>query len=231
MSSRDAGGLTIGFLHTSPAHVATFEGLLAEVTDEVGSVSVVDETLLARARSLGPFHPDVVEGVASALDTLESAEVSTIICTCSTIGGVAEVLGKERTVAVVRVDRAMAEVAIETGTHIAVVAALESTFAPTRQLIEAVASARGLAIEIDDVLCQGSWELFEAGDTDGYLQAVATTCDSLSGNLDVIVLAQASMAGAEAMASTSTPILSSPLLAVETAAHCLRDEIDRGSDR
>ncbi|MEZ5259297.1 MAG: hypothetical protein R2705_21175 [Ilumatobacteraceae bacterium] len=43
----------VGFLHTSPVHVATFDGLVAEVAPGRGVEHLVDETLLDRARDHG----------------------------------------------------------------------------------------------------------------------------------------------------------------------------------
>lgn len=73
-----------------------------------------------------------------------------------------------------------------------------------------------------DVVGVGAWASFEAGDLDDYLDRVAATCSALDGSCDVIVLAQASMAGAAGRASVDAPILSSPSLAVRAAVAHLR---------
>ena len=231
MSPNASGARTIGFLHTSPVHVATFERLVAENDDNIGTVVVVDESLLDLARRVGSDHPDVAAGISSALDELEQAGASTVVCTCSTIAGEAERLGELSEIPVVRVDRAMAESAIAMGTRIVIVGALESTFDPTRQLLESVASSQGVSVEMSDVLSEGSWDKFEAGDVEGYLRAVATTCAALDGTCDVVVLAQASMAGAALLVEGSTPILSSPALAVEVAVGVVQNRLDPRTDR
>jgi len=207
----DPEGLRIGFLHTSAVHTAN--RLVAEIDPELGTVVVVDESLLDDARRNGPAHAGVAAGITRALEQLESAGAATIVCTCSTIGGEAERLAEQISVTVARVDRAMAEAAIRIGSRIAVVAALESTLAPTTDLIQ------GVPVQISTVLCEGAWAKFESGDRDGYLRSVAATCESLDGSCDVIVLAQASMAGSADFVERSTPILSSPSLAREHFTH------------
>lgn len=231
MVVRAAGEIRIGFLHTSPVHTSTFDRLVADINPDLETVVVVDESLLDEARREAPSHPNVVDGIAAALDTLELAGASTVVCTCSTIGGEAERLGAQRSIDVARVDRAMAESAIATGTRIVVVAALESTFRPTRRLLESVAASRGASVTITTVLCEGAWDAFEAGEHDRYLRAVAATCASLDGSYDVIVLAQASMADAALLQESSTPILSSPALAVEAAVRSAQNQLDLGADR
>ncbi len=78
----------VGFLHTRGAHVATFDALL----DGSGARAVhhVDEDLLATARTDGVDDPAVVGGVQHHLDVLHAAGADVIVCTCSTIGAVAE---------------------------------------------------------------------------------------------------------------------------------------------
>jgi hypothetical protein len=124
---------------------------------------------------------------------------------------------------VIRVDRPMAEAAVAMGSRIIVAAALESTIGPTSELIQSVAAEQGRAVSIRPLLCAGAWERFEAGDQAGYWQAVADTLrrDGLDG--DVIVLAQASMAGAAALlADHPLPILSSPRMGLEAALRAYR---------
>ena len=231
MTVRAAGATRIGFLHTSSVHTSTFDRLVADIDPNLETVVVVDESLLDQARRAGPTHPGVLDGISEALDQLELAGASTIVCTCSTIAGEAERLGELRKIEVARVDRAMAESAIATGSRIAVVAALESTFDPTRHLLGWAAASRGMPVEVSTVLCEGAWDAFEAGENDRYLLAVATTCASLDGLCDVIVLAQASMADAAILVKTSTPIMGSPTLAVEGAVRSAQNRLDLGADQ
>jgi hypothetical protein len=210
---------TIGFLHTSSVHVATFDALVAELAPGAAVVNVVDESLLDRARTLGTDHPTVVGGVRAAVVALAGAGATTIVCTCSTIGGLAESIGVEGSdIRVVRVDRAMAGHAIETaaagGGRILVLAALDSTIGPTRDLIESVAHDRGAAVVIDCTVVEDAWTLFDAGDRDGYLDAIAVALAERADRFDVVVLAQASMAPAADRAAVGVPVLSSPRLAI-----------------
>lgn len=211
---------TVGFLHTAQLHVPVFEALVAEVGEsaghEVSAVSVVDPGLLATARNHGPDHPDVVAGLVSALDELARAGADRVVCTCSTIGGVAESLGGRAGVEVVRVDRAMAERAVAVGGRVVVLAALESTLGPTHELLSAVAADRGVEVELDLRVVSGAWERFEAGDLDGYHRAVAHAAELAAAGADAVVLAQTSMAPAAALVAASVPVLTSPRPAVES---------------
>ena len=209
---------SIGFLHTSPVHVERFERLVAESAPDVEVVTVVDEVLLDRARSHGLADLILIGGLADRLAQL--AEVDVVVCTCSTIGGLAEEIGAAAGLAVARVDRAMAEGAVAIGGRIAVVAAVASTVGPTVELLETVATANGADVTIDVVEVAGAWDRFEAGDLAGYESAVAEVVRACATDADVVVLAQASMASVadrDDVATLDTPVLTSPRAAVAAA--------------
>ncbi|NMM90891.1 hypothetical protein B2J88_42355 [Rhodococcus sp. SRB_17] len=206
---------TIGFLHTSPVHVPTFDGLTHQTWPLLGTIHVVDESILTQARTEGPEMTE--SAVRAHLKELKDNGADAVCCTCSTIGDIAE--KAEAGLPVFRVDRPMARRAVEMGPRIGVVAALESTLTPTSDLIAQEAVAMDSEITIELMVAGHAWSLFEAGDMDGYIRAISESSLALEGRVDVIVLAQASMAPAEKqLAGLSVPVLSSPRLAVEHAA-------------
>ncbi len=210
--------VTIGFLHTSPVHVATFDSLVANAPGAVSATHIVDEELLALARSIGSAHPFVVEGTVAALVRLAGAGVDVIVCTCSTIGAVAETVPGIG-VPVLRVDRPMAAAAVASGNRIAVVAALESTLGPTAELLHDESVHVGRAPRITLMPCLAAWDRWENGDIDGYHRTIAEHVDALDEPFDVVVLAQASMLGALAFIDErpGRVVLSSPSSAVQAA--------------
>ena len=198
---------TIGFLHTADVHVETFRALVAERGHR--AVHVVDPTLLADARAHG-VNASLAARLGDRLRELAGRGPDVIVCTCSTLGGHAERVVLP--VPVLRVDRPMAEAAVAIGGRIAVVATVASTLAPTRDLLlECAADA-----EVELAPCLDAWAFFEAGDHEGYRQAIAAHVRTL--DADVIVLAQASLVpAAELLADLPVPVLSSPRSAVDRA--------------
>ncbi len=197
----------IGFLHTSPVHVETFRGLMRTLAPGVGDLHVVDESLLADARA----GRDVSERLLSRLRSLSAADV--IVCTCSTLSGVAASRGVAVGVRVLRVDEPMARAAVAAGRRIGVVVAVQSSLAPTLALLESVSLPSTVLVP---ALCLDAWPLFAAGDLRAYAVRVAEHARSL--DVDVVVLAQASMApAADLLADLGKPVLTSPRPAVERA--------------
>ncbi len=207
---------TLTFLHTAAIHTPTFERLVALADSSIPTRHIVVEELLSDARANG-LTGALAERVAATL--AEAAEgASVIVCTCSTIGALAEAAAPQVGLPVLRVDRAMAERAVEHGSTILLAASLASTLGPTRLLLEE--AAQGNAVIINAIECEGAWEYFEANDQMGYLERIERSIRAAvqENRPDVIVLAQASMAGvAERCADLGIPLLSSPALGVAAA--------------
>ncbi|MFI5938382.1 hypothetical protein [Actinoplanes sp. NPDC051494] len=196
----------IGFLHTAEVHVATFRDLVRELAPDVEDRHLVDPTLLADADA-----PDLEQRLRAHLQELADGGARVIVCTCSTLGELAERL--DVGVPVLRVDRPMAEAAVAAGRRIGVLYAVKSTLAPTLSLLTSV---RRDHTEFVEAPCFDAWALFEAGDLDGYARRIAAHARTLE--VDVILLAQASMAPAEELlADLRKPVFSSPRTAIQRA--------------
>jgi aspartate/glutamate racemase len=203
-----------GFLHTADAHVALFTRLLGDVAPDDVAVHIVDASLLTDARRRGRVDDDLARRIGAHLRALADGGAQAVLCTCSTIGGAAEQTEAGAGVRVIRVDRPMAALAVASGTRIAVVTALESALAPARELLLETAAAAGRTVTIVEAPCLEAWTLWESGDHDGYLARLASHVEALDASVDVIVLAQASMAPVEQRVRLTSPLLSSPRPAV-----------------
>jgi len=213
----------ISFLHTSPVHVATFDALLDELSPGMPRRHRVEEGWLESARNHG-MSTDLSETITDAMRELADGGVG--VCTCSTIGGVAEAAGTD-TAPTIRIDRALMQVALSHGARPLVAMCLESTKAPTLDLLHDVACAQHSDASPIVVMCQQAWQHFEAGDMDAYAGSIADTIEAelRTASPDCIVLAQGSMAIAEPLlADTSLPILSSPRLGVMQALELLAEK-------
>lgn len=210
----------ISFLHTSPVHVATFDALLDELSPGMSRHHRVEEGWLEAARDHG-MSTDLSDTITTAMRELADGGVG--VCTCSTIGAVAEAAGSDNA-PTIRIDRALMQAALSHGAKPLVAMCLESTKAPTLNLLHDVAGALDCDVLPMVVMCQPAWQHFEAGDLDAYALSIADTIKAELNNAgpDCIVLAQGSMAVAEPLlADTGLPVLSSPRLGVLRALELL----------
>jgi len=112
----------------------------------------------------------------------------------------------------------MAEKAVRKGPRVLIVAALESTLAPTTALIFRAAADAGIDVQPRPLLVQDAWVHFQAGESERYIATLAKAIRAAADDTDVVVLAQASMAPVtQALAGLGIDVLSSPELGVEQA--------------
>jgi aspartate/glutamate racemase len=208
-----------GFLHTVPALAGTFDAMVAERTDAVDRLHLVEARLLRTAIVEGVTDA-VRDRVAAHLRTLEADGADAILVTCSSIGEAAEAARSSVRIPIVRVDAAMARDAVRlaaaavAGTtgkaRVAVLATNTATLGPTTRLIEREAAAADAPIAVLASVVKGAVAARDADDPAEHDRLIAEAVEAESGTADVIVLAQASMAAAASSAETHIPILTSP---------------------
>lgn len=164
--------------------------------------------------------PTTYRRLASYLESAEAAGADAILVTCSSIGPAVDAARPLVNIPILRIDQAMADEAVRLGTRIGVIATLSTTLEPTAALVQASATAQGKAIKIVTHLCTGAFEAVISGDTATHDRLVTAGLQALMDKVDVIVLAQATMARVVdtlPAAEKRVPILSSPRLGVAAA--------------
>lgn len=216
----------IVFFHTAPVLVDVFQNLLGELAPGVVGRHVLRPDLLADAVTAGAATRRILQESANAMIAAAGPEQAMVVCTCSTIGAAADLADARSPGPVFRIDRPMARRSIELGRKILVMATLETTIAPTVELIGAEARRAGRTVEIDQIVLDHARRHFLEGRQEEYLDAVAAALVAAERNAEVVVLAQASMAAAVARADClKTPIISSPRLGLEGALAVLRPDL------
>lgn len=212
-------GAAIAFLHTASIHIETFNALRDELAPGLTLTHAVREDLLIAAEKAGGLTPAISLKTQEALIALAQGGARVVVCTCSTLGEAAEEAAREADVPVMRIDRPMADRAVREGARIGICAALAPTLAPTRDLIASSAARAGRDCEIREFLFDDVWPAFRAGRLDDYYEGIAARLADAAKHVDLLVLAQASMAPAAALAAPlPVPILSSPRIGFEAAA-------------
>ena len=214
----------LGLVHTSATLVPVFAALCKEKLPNVDVFNIVDDSLVKGIREAGSLTAQISRRVASYLESAELAGADYIMVTCSSIGPAVEAGARLRGVPVLRVDQPMADKAVAAAKKIGVIATLATTLEPTADLISRRAAIAGKKIEITSKLCEGAFEALMSGDAATHDAKVAAALKELSQQVEVIVLAQASMARVVENLSAEdkrVPILASPGIAVDYLATVL----------
>lgn len=215
---------TLALIHTSATLVPVFQQLTKARLPTVETFNIVDDSLVRQIGAKGGITEDIAARVAAYIGSAASGGADCILVTCSSIGPAVEAAAASVQVPVLRVDQPMADRAVQTGRRIGVIATLPTTLNPTADLVRRMAALAGKSVELTTRLCEGAFEALMAGDAERHDSLVASALRELSRQVDVIVLAQASMARVVDTLSESdrrVPILASPPLAVEHLATVL----------
>lgn len=220
--------LTVGMLHTSLVFVTvepTIKDLFRELLPEVGLIDFVDSDVLATVQREGKVSAASVRRMCHLAQAAEDAGVQVIFSACSSLGPALDVVRRIARVPVVKIDDAMAREAVGKARRIGVVATVPSTLGPTTQLVRDAATAAGRTVQVTQRLCEGAFGILMAGDRIRHDDMVSEGARELARDVDLLVLAQASMArlAPRLAEETHVEVLTSPRSGVESVAALLRD--------
>jgi Asp/Glu/hydantoin racemase len=210
----------LAVLHTSFVFInvePVFKDLFKELLPEVGIVDFVDSDVLAAVNRDGGINQSHIRRMVHLAQAAEDAGVDLIFSACSSLGPSIDVARKMVHTPIIKIDDAMTQRAVELGSTIGVMATVPTTLPPTLELLNQQSQAQNKPIVTKTHLVEGAWSVLMGGDRARYDRMVADGAQALAPQVDLIVLAQASMSRLAPMLSSETgkQVLSSPRLAVE----------------
>lgn len=215
----------VGVIHTTPATINSLTTLIKEKIDNIEVVNILDDSILGDMIKQNNLE-FVEKRWISYAKTLEELGVQAVLSACSTVGEIAEKANTILNIPVYRIDEAMAIKAVEAGEAgkiICVFATLNSTLSPTAGLIQRKAVELKKEVIVNTILVDSAYEALLSGNKELHDYLIMKSVSQHSGNADVIVLAQASMASAVTSAETlnESIILTSPVLGIERLKNSL----------
>jgi len=222
--------VNVVLIHTVAGLENVFGPLCDELAPGLAPRHVVDESLLNDTIAAGTLTDDVRARFRARAEQARAEGADIIMLTCSSVGPAADALGDDLGVPVLRVDEAMAERAVSLGGRVGVAATLPTTLEPTAGLVRRASERSGTVVVVTTELASGAFVALKAGDAARHDELVMAALRALASRVDVIVLAQASMAralaGAERVEADGrqVPVLTSPRLGVERLNHVARSK-------
>jgi Asp/Glu/hydantoin racemase len=206
----------LAFVHTSPVLVPLFTQLAKEKLPDTAIFHMVDESLIQNTIAAQKLTKVTIRRMVNMIGSAHEAGADAVMVTCSSVGAGVAVARQQLDFPIFRVDEAMAEAAVQIGRRIGVAATLKTTLEPTMNLLAESAAAAGRQIELVPSLCDGAFEAVLRGDTQRHDELLSAELCQLKSHVEVVVLAQASMARvvAQMKGNGGSPILSSPELAM-----------------
>ncbi len=232
--------VTVTAIHATSAAMPPVTRALAKLPG-VHTLHFLDEALLAEVDRYGGVTPECQDRMFTALQLAAKAGSRGALVTCNVYSSVVDRLAATfAPMAVLSVDKPMVEAAVRIGRRIGVLATVASGLEQQMAFVTATARAQGKDVELVPALHEEAFAALTSGDPDRHDAILIAALPELAGQVDVVVLAQASMArlvgsfsklARETPHSFSareptqgfpavlgTPVLSSPDLAVATLA-------------
>jgi Asp/Glu/hydantoin racemase len=216
MESRPSPMTNFAFIHTSHVLIPLFSRLAREILPEFETFHMTDESLIRNTIRAGRLTATTRRRLLSMVGSAREGGADAVMVTCSSIGEAAALARDLYDFPVFRIDEAMALAAVQSGTRIGVAATVRTTLDPTIRLLKESAAASGREVVIVPSLCEGAFEAVIAGDTERHDRMLVESLTRLRSEVDVVVLAQASMVRVvDQMKLDGGPLmLSSPELAL-----------------
>lgn len=208
----------ICLIHTAPLMVQLFTPLCRDWLPDVKVTQIINESMIKDTIEAGRVRQPTIDALHTFADACFKLGTELVMVTCSSIGPAVDLIQSRFQRPVLRVDEPMAEAAVARGQRIGVAATLLTTLEPTSELLRRKAREAGKQVELVECVCEGAFEAVMAGDADMHDLLVSKAMINKLGEVDVIVLAQASMARvADRLppGALTAPVLSSPPLAME----------------
>ena len=191
--------MKVGLIYTSttPELIELVEQeVKKQLGDDVELYSLQDPSILADVRAAGYVTAAPAARLIGMYMKAAEEGCEAMLNLCSSVGEVADSaqsVAKYIGVPIVRVDEEMCREAVRLGKRIGVMATLSTTLEPTKGTVARVAREMGRHVDLVDCLVDGAFGL----DQDQFKKRLTDAAREIIDQVDVIVLAQGSMAYAE----------------------------------
>jgi Asp/Glu/hydantoin racemase len=206
------------FVHTVPPLVDIFTRLAAQMLPGVAIKHILDEPLLEMVRQRGQLDEEDVKRLKGHVIMAEEIGARAVLVTCSTVSPLVDQVRSAVSLKIEKIDDAMIEAAVTAGHRIGVLATNPTTLAPTHLLLQGQSQKLGRDIIISELLIPGALDALLSGDGETHDRLLRSAIAEMSSRVDVMVLAQASMARVINVMRPEeriVQVLSSPHLALE----------------
>jgi len=207
---------TIAAIHTAAPMVEPIKQLFAEHLPEVRLFNILDESLIQDVIRDGRVTCHTSRRLLGYYFAGVDAGADLIFNTCSSVGEVADLASDLLPIPIVKIDDAMCARAVRQCMRIGVLATLPTTLEPTIRLVLRHAERLSKTVEVVEGLAEGAFAAVISGDAAQHDALILNTARCMSERVDLLLLAQGSMARMEKRLADETGklVLSSPLSGV-----------------
>lgn len=206
----------IALIHAVTTAIPPILHAFREGWPEARLSNLLDDDLMPAYSREGGVTPHIAERICALALYAARTGADGILFTCSVFPEAEEIAGRLVPVPVLKPDEAMIAAALGAGARIGVVATNPPAGPAAEAQLRAAAAARGLSIQVVQALAEGAFAIGNTGDAATHDRMVVEAASRIANQVDVLCLAQVSMALARAavQARVKVPVLTAPTTAV-----------------
>jgi Asp/Glu/hydantoin racemase len=206
----------IALIHAVATAIPPIQHAFKEGWPEARLSNLLDDDLMPAYTREGGLTPHITERICALALYAARSGADGILFTCSVFPQAEDMAKQLVRVPLLKPDEAMIAAALDAGRRIGVVATNPPAAPAAAAQLVAAAQARGVEIQVIQSVADGAFAVGNAGDSVTHDRMVIEAAQRIADEVDVLCLAQVSMALARAavQAQVKVPVLTSPATAI-----------------
>jgi len=209
-------GPRIALIHATAVAIEPIRAAFVSLWPEARTTNLLEDSLSADLAEAGQLNDAITARFVSLARYVHNTGAEAVLFTCSAFGTAIEAARLAVTVPVLKPNEAMLEEALDLGQRIGLLATFAPSITSMRSELLALASMRGVHVDIETRTVVPALDALQAGRVDEHDAMIAAAAADLS-KCDVVMLAQFSMARAAAGVEAALPkakVTTSPASAI-----------------
>jgi glutamate racemase len=186
--------VAVGLVHSTRLVVEPVHQVLTAQCPGVEFFHVMDEGILRALSRFGRINAPITDWLGRMVASAVDEGAALIVVTCSSLSPCVNAIREQTRVPVLKIDEPMVEAAVSAHGRIGLVMTNPTTEKPSQLLIAEVSRRLAKPVTVVPHLCTEAFAKLNRGDIAGHDADVAHTIQSMLNDVDVVLLAQISIA-------------------------------------
>jgi glutamate racemase len=184
----------VGMIHSTRLVIESIRKAMALQCPGIDFFHVMDEGILRKLAASGKITPEITQWLAEMVLSAQRAGADMAVVSCSSLSPCVNAVQKQVDIPVIKIDAPMMEHAVMNAERIGLIMTNPTTEAPSKILFREVSDRLGRDATLIPRLCPHAFAKLNRGDVPGHDLEVIKTVGDLLAEVDVVMLAQISIA-------------------------------------
>lgn len=185
---------TLVLIHNSMVLINQLNEICQRLIPHIKVINLMDESLLRDIMNLGNVNNKIIKRICFYVMSAQELGADAVMMTCSSLSETVDVAKNLVNIPVMKIDEPMAIEAVKNATKIGILGTLRSVVGPSKKLIERKARDIKKEVNIESIVCEEAFKALIKGESEKHNQLLLKEANKIAKKVEIIVLAQGSMA-------------------------------------